>query len=155
MAPVLDDNKSSSILIIAGEASGDTRGAELISALQDRRTDLRFFGIGGDLMAQSGLQLVHHAREMAFLGFFEVIRHFPFIRKVFKEMTELLDAQRPELVILIDYPGFNLRFAKQAKKRNIPVVYYISPQIWAWGGNRIHIIRKTTEFFQGIKACVQ
>jgi len=145
MASLLNDKKTSSILIIAGEASGDTRGAELISVLQESRTDLRFWGIGGDLMAKSGMRLVRHAHEMAFLGFFEVIRHIPFIRKVFKEMSDLLDSECPDLVILIDYPGFNLRFAKQAKKRDIPVVYYISPQIWAWGRNRIHKIRRTVD----------
>ncbi|NQT24425.1 lipid-A-disaccharide synthase [candidate division KSB1 bacterium] len=145
MASALNNIGASSILIIAGEASGDTRGAELMAALQEKHPHLKFFGIGGDLMAKAGMHIVHHAREMAFLGFFEVIRHFPFIRKVFREMTDLLETERPDLVILIDYPGFNLRFAKQAKKRGIRVVYYISPQIWAWNQNRIHKIRETVD----------
>lgn len=145
MDRILNKKGASSILIIAGEASGDTRGAELITALQKRCPGIRFFGIGGDLMAEAGMQIVRHAREMAFLGFFEVVRHFPFIRRVFQEMTDLLDSERPGLVVLIDYPGFNLRFARQAKKRGIRVVYYISPQIWAWGRNRIHPIRKNVD----------
>jgi lipid-A-disaccharide synthase len=145
MASVLKENSAPSILIIAGEASGDTRGAELITALRKKRPDLKFFGIGGDQMAKAGMRIVRHAREMAFLGFFEVIRHFPFILKVFHEMMDLLENERPDLVVLIDYPGFNLRFAKQARKRGIPVVYYISPQIWAWGRNRIRKIRETVD----------
>lgn len=141
---ILEKN-APSILMVAGEASGDTRGAELIRALRQKHPGLRFFGIGGDQMAGNGMRIVRHVREMAFLGFFEVIRHFPSVRKVFGEMTDLLDTARPDLVVLIDYPGFNLRFARQAKKRGIRVVYYISPQIWAWGRNRIHHIHQTVD----------
>ena len=130
------------ILVIAGEASGDNHGAELVESLKHKCVDSTFFGIGGDKMQAAGVQLVRHASQMAFLGFFEVLKHLPFIRRVFREMTALLDQKRPDLVILIDYPGFNLRFAKTVWKKGIPVFYYISPQIWAWNAGRIHNIRK-------------
>jgi len=133
------------ILMIAGEASGDSRGAELIRAIRKKVPESVFFGIGGDRMAGAGMEIRRHVRETAFLGFLEVIRHLPFIRRVFREMTRFLDERNPDLVILVDYPGFNLRFAGIAKKRGFRVVYYISPQIWAWGGGRIRKIRKTVD----------
>ncbi len=134
--------KNPKILIIAGEASGDSRGAELIRAIRHKAPDAIFFGIGGDQMAEAGMTLSRHVSEMAFLGFFEVIRHLPFIWGVFGEMKRLIDEQNPDLVVLVDYPGFNLRFAKSARKKGFPVVYYISPQIWAWGRRRVRKIRK-------------
>lgn len=126
-----------SILIIAGEASGDVHGAGLVRHLKRMRPGLQFFGIGGDRMASEGVDTVFHVREMSFLGFFEVLKHLPFVRRVFRKMKTLLKERSPELVLLIDYPGFNLRFAKEAKKRGIPVLYYISPQVWAWGKKRV------------------
>lgn len=145
MGAVLSQTERASILLVAGEASGDARGAELIRALRRKRPNLRFCGMGGDRMAEAGMRIVRHARETAFLGFFEVARHFPLIRKVFREMTDLLDSDRPDLAVLIDYPGFNLRLARQTQKRGIRTVYYISPQIWAWGRNRIQQIRRTVD----------
>jgi lipid-A-disaccharide synthase len=136
---------SGKIMMIAGEASGDMHGASLMAALKKKQPGLVFFGIGGDRMISEGLESVYHIRQMAFLGFFEVIRHFPFIRRVFKAMHRTLDDRRPDLVILIDYPGFNLKFAGQAKKKGFRVVYYISPQIWAWGGGRIKKIRENVD----------
>ncbi len=128
---------SSEILIVAGEASGDLHGGALVRALRERRPELRFFGIGGDRMSESGVQLIRHVREMSFLGFFEVVRHLPFIRKVFGEIVGVMESRKPDLAVFIDYPGLNLKLALQAKKRNIPVVYYVSPQVWAWGRGRV------------------
>ncbi len=125
------------ILIIAGEASGDIHGANLIREIKKQRPDLTFFGIGGDQMKSADVETIVHARDMSFLGFIEVLRHLPFIRRVYRSMVRLLDERKPGLVLLIDYPGFNLRFARAAKKRGIPVLYYISPQIWAWGKGRM------------------
>lgn len=88
-------------------------------------------------MAQEGVELLRHADEMAVMGFVEVIRRLPFVRKVLGEIEKALDERRPDLVILIDYPGFNLRVARMAKKRRVPVLYYIAPQVWAWGESRI------------------
>lgn len=131
-----------SVLIIAGEASGDSHGAELVEALKAQNQDISFFGIGGDKMKAAGVGLSRHASEMAFLGFFEVIKHLPFILRVFREMKDLLVHRKPDLVLLVDYPGFNLRFAKIARKHSVPVFYYISPQIWAWNAKRINSIRR-------------
>jgi lipid-A-disaccharide synthase len=133
------------ILIIAGEASGDMYGASLVRALKKRRPDFGFSGIGGDRMSEAGVKLVRHVSEMAFLGFFEVVKHLPFIRRVLAEIRGLMESSRPKLVILIDYPGFNLKIAKEAKRRGIPVVYYISPQVWAWGGGRVKKIARRVD----------
>ncbi len=139
------ENKPVNILIIAGETSGDMHGASLMRSIKEIRPDLRFVGIGGDRMISQGLIPIRHASEMAFLGFIEVIRHLGFIRNVFNEVTHALTEYRPELVMLIDYPGFNLRFAKKAKKLGFKVLYYISPQVWAWKKGRIHQMAKTID----------
>ena len=137
-----NSKKNRSILIVAGETSGDMHGAELVKALKTKKPDLNIFGIGGDTMAKEGVEIIYHIRDLSFLGFFEVIKHLPFIRKVFGDMTARLKTQKPDLIILIDYPGFNLRFAEKAKKLGFPVLYYISPQIWAWGRNRVKKMAK-------------
>ncbi len=134
---MISKNKQKSILIIAGEASGDIHGAGLIREIKKREPTIECFGIGGDRMAEEGFDIIHHVSEMSFLGFLEVIKHLPFIRRVFHDMITLLEEKKPSLVMLIDYPGFNLRFAKAVHKRSIPVVYYISPQVWAWGKRRV------------------
>ena len=142
MKPARPEN---TILIIAGEASGDMHGASLVRALKRKRPDLRFRGIGGDRMSEAGVEIVRHVSEMAFLGFFEVLKHLPFIRRVLAEVRNLMESRNPKLVILIDYPGFNLKIAKEAKKRGIPVVYYISPQVWAWGKGRVKKIAERVD----------
>jgi lipid-A-disaccharide synthase len=133
------------ILIIAGEASGDMHGASLVRALKRKRPDLDFCGIGGDRMSEAGVKIVRHVSEMAFLGFFEVLKHLPFIRRVLAEVRNLMESRNPKLVILIDYPGFNLKIAKEARRRGIPVVYYISPQVWAWGKGRVKKIAERVD----------
>lgn len=138
---IITENQKS-ILIIAGEASGDTHGAGLVRELRKKNSDLQFFGIGGDQMMKEGVKTIRHVREMSFLGFSEVVKHLPFVRQVFREMVTLLKERNPSLVLLIDYPGFNLRFAKASKKHGIPVLYYISPQVWAWGRGRVKKIAR-------------
>jgi len=130
------------ILIIAGEVSGDSHGAALIRVLKSKMTDVHLFGIGGDELAACGVNLLHHNREMAYLGVGEVIRHLPFILQVQKEIVEHALQEKTDCAILIDYPGFNLRIARDLKKHNIKVIYYISPQLWAWGKRRIKKIRR-------------
>jgi len=130
------------LVLIAGEVSGDIHGARLIAALKKLIPDLDLSGIGGDLMVEQGLNPIYHIREMAFLGIGEVLSHLPFIKKVFRKMVQIVTASRPSAVILIDYPGFNLRFAAKIHKLGIPVIYYISPQLWAWGKRRVKRIRK-------------
>ncbi len=135
-------SKKHTILIIAGEKSGDIHAGNLVSEILKYDNTLKFYGIGGEKMKKAGVELLYHIKDMAFLGFIEVIKHLPFIRRVFKNMSKSLDKRNPDLVILVDYPGFNIRFAKKAKNRNIPVVYYISPQVWAWNKKRVDTIAK-------------
>jgi lipid-A-disaccharide synthase len=130
------------LMIIAGEISGDLLGASLIKELKKLNPEINVFGIGGDMMQDEGMQLSYHINKMAFLGFVEVVRHIPFIKKVQKELLELVKAKYIDIVVLIDYPGFNLSIAKKLKRLNVKIVYYISPQIWAWGSGRINKIKK-------------
>jgi len=134
--------EKSEILIVAGETSGDRHAADLVAELGKLFPGIKFVGIGGDAMAAQGVRLFYHIKQMAFLGFTEVVRHLPFIRRVFRELETYLDSHRPAAVILVDYPGFNLRLAKLASGKGIPVIYYISPQLWAWGEKRVEKIRK-------------
>lgn len=128
--------------LIAGEASGDLHGANLMKALllQDSNAEFRFFG--GDLMSAVGGTLVKHYRELAFMGVLEVLKN---IRSIFRNIAickkDILDFN-PDKIVLIDYPGFNFRIAEFAKSKNFEVHYYISPKIWAWKENRIHKIKK-------------
>ncbi len=130
-------NESKKILIVAGEASGDLHGSSLIRELRNINSHLQFFGIGGDRMKKEGMELVYHIDKLSIMGFFEVLKNVGLIREVMKTMVKLAEERKPDLVVLIDYPGFNLRFAKKVKKMGIPIAYYISPQVWAWGGNRV------------------
>ncbi len=129
-------------MIIAGEASGDLHGSALIDELLKIDPDLEISGIGGDRMIKNGLKKLYHINEMAFLGFVEVIKHLPFIRKVKANLINYAKSENIKIVVLIDYPGFNLSIAKSFYKLRIKNIYYISPQIWAWGKGRIHKIKK-------------
>ncbi|OQY29391.1 MAG: lipid-A-disaccharide synthase [Candidatus Cloacimonetes bacterium 4572_55] len=126
------------ILIVAGEASGDLHGGNLIKSMRRRASDLEFIGIAGDSMRKAGAHPVYHSSEVAFMGYIEVIKHLPFIRRMMRDMIDIVQNQTLDLIILIDYPGFNLRFAKKVRKFNqdIPIFYYISPQVWAWNKSR-------------------
>lgn len=128
-------------MIIAGEVSGDMHGASLITELNKLDNEIKFYGIGGDKMISAGMQTAYHINSMAFLGFAEVIKHIPFIRKVQNELIKIVKEKNINLVVLIDYPGFNLSIAKKFKKLGLKIVYYISPQIWAWGSGRIKKIK--------------
>ncbi|MCB9218485.1 MAG: lipid-A-disaccharide synthase [Ignavibacteriales bacterium] len=130
------------LMIIAGEASGDLHGSALIAELKKIDKDIEVFGIGGDKMIQNGMKAIHHINEMSFLGFIEVIKHIPFIRKVKSELIELAKNEKIQHAVLIDYPGFNLSIAKAFHKFSMKNIYYISPQIWAWGKGRIEKIKK-------------
>lgn len=132
-------------MIIAGEASGDMHGADLIQELKNLDENLCFFGIGGDKMKAQGQTIDYHINQMAFLGFVEVLKHIPFIKKVQKNLIDRIQKENIKEVILIDYPGFNLNFAKKIKKLGIKIYYYISPQIWAWGRNRVKKIQRLVD----------
>ncbi len=129
-------------MIIAGEASGDLHGAELIKQIKKIDPSIEFYGIGGDRMISEGLKPVVHINRMAFLGVTEIIRHLPFIRKVRNQLVDLAKKYNIRYAILIDYPGFNLRISSKFKKLGLKNFYYISPQIWAWGKRRIKKIKK-------------
>jgi lipid-A-disaccharide synthase len=128
--------------IIAGEASGDLHGSNLIKELKevDSLASIRCWG--GDLMEQAGGDLVKHYRDLAFMGFAEVIKNLGTIFRNFRFCKRDILAFQPDVVILIDYPGFNLRMAQWAKENGFKVVYYISPQVWAWKENRVNNIKK-------------
>ncbi len=133
------------LMIIAGEVSGDLHGASLICELRKRNKNISIYGIGGDKMKDAGMEVVYHINKMAFLGFVEVVKHIPFVKQVQKDLIEIIKEKNIKDVVLIDYPGFNLNFAKKLKALNVKVIYYISPQIWAWGAGRIKKIKKLVD----------
>lgn len=131
--------------VIAGEASGDLHGSNLLKALkkEDPAADFRVWG--GDLMQAAGGDLRKHYRDLAFMGFVEVISNLRTILKNIEFCKEDIINYKPDALILIDYPGFNLRIAKWAKQQGFKVIYYISPQLWAWHTSRVHDIKKTVD----------
>lgn len=130
------------LMIIAGEISGDLHGASLVEELLKIDSSLSISGIGGDRMKKAGMKILYHINDMAFLGFVEVIKHLPYIKKVQRGLIDFVKQNDIKNVVLIDYPGFNLSIAKKLKALNVKIVYYISPQIWAWGAGRINKIKK-------------
>jgi len=134
-----------SIFIIAGESSGDLHGAHLAKELKKLSPDLRLFGLGGGSMREAGVEILADPTRIAVIGLIEVLQHFSDFKRLFHLAVRALDERRPDLVVLIDYPGFNLRFAREVKRRGIRLVYYISPQIWAWDPGRIHAIKKLVD----------
>lgn len=128
--------------LIAGEASGDLHGANLVHELKRKFSDVQFRGFGGDLMKAEGVYITKHYRELAFMGFSEVLLNLHTIFKNFKICKQDILQWKPDAVILIDYPGFNLRMAEFIHRAGIKVIYYISPQLWAWHESRVKTIRK-------------
>ncbi len=139
------DNLSRRIMIVAGEASGDIYGAELARETIKLDPDIHFFGIGGARMREAGVETLVNSSEMAVVGLVEVLKHFDVISAAFLKLKKILLNERPDLLILIDYPGFNLRLAKIAKKAGVKVLYYISPQIWAWRQGRVKKIARLVD----------
>ena len=129
-------------LISSGESSGEYYGAKLIEALRHREPAAEFFGVGGSRMREAGCDTVIDAHEISVLGLAEVVRHLPHIYGEYRRLLREVDIRRPDAAILIDFPDFNLRLARQLHKRGIPVIYYVSPQLWAWRAGRIAQIRK-------------
>ncbi|MCU0434566.1 MAG: lipid-A-disaccharide synthase [Bacteroidia bacterium] len=130
--------------LIAGEASGDLHASNLLRHLAQRDTQAVFRGWGGDLMAAQGCEIVKHYRELAFMGFTEVLMNLRTILRNIDTCKEDIERWKPDVLILVDYPGFNLRIAPFAKALGIKVIYYISPQIWAWKQKRVHKIVEST-----------
>ena len=139
---MINSSTSKKLYIIAGEASGDLHGSNLIKQLKniDSAIDIRCWG--GDKMQAEGATLIKHYKELAFMGFIEVVKNLPTILKNISFCKEDILAYKPNAIILIDYPGFNLRIAKWAKQQGIKVIYYISPQVWAWKENRVQLMKQ-------------
>lgn len=131
--------------IIAGEASGDLHGSNLIKAINRQDAGAQVRAWGGDKMQAAGATLVKHYRELAFMGFIEVVSHLGTILKNIKFCKEDILQFQPDVLVLIDYPGFNLRITEWAKKQGIKVCYYISPQVWAWKESRVNLIKRTMD----------
>lgn len=131
--------------IIAGEASGDLHGSNLIAAIKEKDRMAKIRAWGGDKMKKQGAVLVKHYRDLAFMGFVEVLRHLGTILRNFKFCKKDILKFKPDALILIDYPGFNIKVAKFAHKHNIKVYYYISPQVWAWKKRRVHTLKKVVD----------
>ena len=124
------------IMIIAGETSSDRLGGNLVTELESINPDLTFIGYGGLRMKQAGVEILYDLVSLALIGFIEVIRHLGLFYKILKEIESRLSSGSVDLLILIDYPGLNMRVARLGRKYNVPVIYYVSPQTWAWGKDR-------------------
>jgi lipid-A-disaccharide synthase len=133
------------IMVVAGEASGDAIAAGLIREVGRRRSDLAFEGVGGAGMADAGCRILADADRLAVVGLTEVLRHFPDIRRVFHLLRDRLRSDPPRLLVCVDLPDFNLRLAREAQRAGVPVVYYVSPQVWAWRRGRVRTIRRLVD----------
>jgi len=129
-------------MLVSGEASGDRYAAELVEELRTRHPEWTWSGMGGEASREAGIELVVDSTELAVVGLVEVLRHYREIRSALKTLKAQVLARKPQLLILIDYPEFNLRLARFAHRHGVPVLFYISPQIWAWRAWRVHAIRR-------------
>ncbi|HLG31742.1 MAG TPA: lipid-A-disaccharide synthase [Ignavibacteriaceae bacterium] len=142
---MIENEDKKQIMIIAGEISGDLIGASLIRELKKLNGELVVCGIGGDRMKAEGMELLFHISQMAFLGLTEIISHLPFIRKVKHKLIDEIKRKKIKNVVLIDYPGFNLNIAGKIKSMGAQIIYYVSPQLWAWGKGRVIKIKKLVD----------
>lgn len=132
-------------MMIAGEASGDLHGAGVVRELKRAQKQVDVYGVGGENMRRAGMHLIFHINELGFMGFVEVLKHLPFIKIMERTLEQILRFKKPDVLVLIDYPGFNLRFARIAKKYGVKIIYYISPQVWAWHKSRVKHIRELVD----------
>jgi lipid-A-disaccharide synthase len=130
--------------VVAGEASGDLHAARLLSALR-HRGEAQPFGLGGDELAATGMELLAESREISVVGITEALRILPRARQIFKLLLREVDRRRPQVALLVDFPDFNLRLARELRRRGITVIYYISPQVWAWRRRRVKSIARTVD----------
>ncbi|MCF8258727.1 MAG: lipid-A-disaccharide synthase [Flavobacteriales bacterium] len=133
------------LFVVAGEASGDLHGANLLRAITALQPACIFEGFGGERMAAAGMKVLRGLDHLAFMGFTEVVKNLPTVMRNFSIAKQAVTERRPDALLLIDYPGFNLRLAKWAKKQGIPVLYYIAPQVWAWKESRIKGMRQNID----------
>ncbi|MDF3128284.1 lipid-A-disaccharide synthase [Kiritimatiellaeota bacterium B1221] len=125
------------ILIVAGELSGDAHAARIVKSLKKQIPDLKAWGFGGDHLAAEGMEIKEHIRDLSVMGIWEVLKRYGYFKKIFDGLLADIKVSKPDLVLLVDYPGFNLRLAAALKGSGIPVIQYICPQVWAWKKNRI------------------
>jgi lipid-A-disaccharide synthase len=133
------------IFLSAGEPSGDLHGARVAEALRRRFPGASLVGLGGDRMQAAGVELLAHVEQLAVMGFAEVLKHLPYFVRLMRHVKAEIAARRPDLVIPIDYPGFNLRLARHAHEEGIPVLYFIAPQVWAWHRSRMKQLARNTD----------
>ena len=131
------------ILFVAGEASGDLHAAGVASELRARNAPYRLIGIGGDAMRDAGVELIEHVEQLAVMGFVEVLRHVPKHWALLRNLRRRIRSGNTSLLVLIDYPGFNMKLAAEATAAGVPVLYYITPQVWAWGAGRLSELART------------
>lgn len=134
--------RKKSIMMVAGETSGDTHAAKVIEALLSKNKKLKIFGMGGPAMAKAGMEVREDLTKQALIGFWEVVKHYPSIKRRFDQCVEWMEREKPDLLFLIDYPGFNLRLAEKAYRLGIPVYYYVAPQVWAWHESRLKDMKR-------------
>jgi lipid-A-disaccharide synthase len=133
------------LCIVTGEASGDIHAAEVLKELRALDPSLEAFGFGGDSLAAEGVRILHHVSELGIVGLFNVLKHLSFFRRIFAQLLAEIERVRPDAVLLVDYPDFNLRIAKKVRALGIPVIYYISPQLWAWRKGRVRHIAENVD----------
>lgn len=136
------NNEPLKFFLIAGEPSGDVHGANLISEIRKIKPNSSFMGLGGDKMEAAGMKIIHHINVLSVMGFLEVLKYLPRLLKIMGETIKTIERSKPDRIILIDYPGFNLRLAKNISFLNIPVSYFILPQSWAWKEKRVVQMKK-------------
>lgn len=137
-----DEMRTKKILLIAGEASGDLLGSHLVEAIQNSDPEIRFLGVGGEGLKRKGMKILYPSHSLSVVGITEVFLKLKSIYQALRRLKEALDQEKPDLVILIDFPDFNLSFAKIVHRKGIPILYYISPQVWAWRSKRVRLIAK-------------
>lgn len=135
----------SKIMISVGEASGDLHGASLAQALKSIEPDIKIFGMGGKAMKAAGVDIAYDIADLGVIGFVEIIKNLPKLFKLRDNLAELMERERPDALVIIDYHGFNIRLAKIAKRKGIPVISYICPKVWAWGRGRAKEVAETVE----------
>jgi len=132
-------------MVVAGEASGDIHAAAVVRAARQHDPTLHFYGIGGEQMRAAGVETLVDCSEMAVMGLVEIIAHYPRLRRILQQLRQRLAQDRPALLLLVDYPEFNLMLAQSARRLQIPVLFYISPQVWAWRQYRVRRIRRLVD----------
>ncbi len=130
------------LFVLAGEVSGDMHAADAITELLEARPDIRIFGIGGDRLRALGAELMYDTRQMSIMGFVDVLKHAVFLRRVIRVIKDAVRREKPDAAFLVDYPGLNLMMASFFRKHGIPVIFYVSPQVWAWRERRVSAIRR-------------